>query len=370
MRVYIPHLNDLTYLPPTVSLVNYLAEAGVSVVVHSDYSYPGAFHKKVTLINISSTADYPTGVLTRKLTRLKVSTQVVQYLRKNRDAIDFILLASWYFPFVPALARRLNPKIKILHQVHELELRSVHKLRAIDYVIVPEDNRAWITKILGDLRRKPIVVPNIPNVVAEDINFTPDDVVTRLKADGKVVLLYHGYAHPTRRCLTELVESLVYVDPVVHLVIMPSALSKPAVLRSLLEGAAELQLQDRVHLIPTRPSPEHLEVVKQADIGIGLYRATSLNQVYAAPNRLYEFCLFDTPVILPNYPSFASLSREYPYAVTVVDEESVESIAAGIQVLLDPENYAAGVRNSAAFREREGQYAHAASKVLAVLKNP
>jgi hypothetical protein len=103
-------------------------------------------------------------------------------------------------------------------------------------------------------------------------------------------------------------------------------------------------------------APQHLATIQKADLGIGLYRPTSLNQVYAAPNRLYEFTRFGIPVILPDFPYFRYLSVKYPFAINPVNPESPDDIANSIRMVLQEPNLVKGHENAVKFTNTEGKY--------------
>jgi hypothetical protein len=86
----------------------------------------------------------------------------------------------------------------------------------------------------------------------------------------------------------------------------------------------------KVFIIKSQPPPHHLNYIKYADLGIGLYRPISLNQIYAAPNRLFEFTKFSVPIVLPDFPAFKSWSSLYKNGIITVNPESSKAISEAI----------------------------------------
>jgi hypothetical protein len=128
-------------------------------------------------------------------------------------------------------------------------------------------------------------------------------------------------------------------------------------------------IEDRVHLIGSLPAPHHLRIIQNVDLGIGLYRPISLNQIYAAPNRLHEFSNFGIPLILPAFPTFKSLAIKYPFAINTVDPEVPQSIANVLTELLNEANSKQGVKNAFKFKQENGDYTLFAKQVWEEILN-
>ena len=50
------------------------------------------------------------------------------------------------------------------------------------------------------------------------------------------------------------------------------------------------------------PAPYHLEITSYAHIGIVFYRNDSLNKVFCAPNKIYEYSGFGIPMLANDIP--------------------------------------------------------------------
>jgi glycosyltransferase involved in cell wall biosynthesis len=113
----------------------------------------------------------------------------------------------------------------------------------------------------------------------------------------KRVLLYQGHfgAGPAarRRNVEPIARALRELDGSYHLVLMG-----PRV-------AAVDYLQDRysnVSYVPYIPPPSHLEVTSHAHIGIATYGYDDLNNVFCAPNKIWEYMGFGVPVLCQDIP--------------------------------------------------------------------
>ena len=113
---------------------------------------------------------------------------------------------------------------------------------------------------------------------------------------------------------------------------------------------------DKVFFINSEIAPRHLSAIKYVDIGIGLYRATSLNQIYAAPNRLFEFTMYGKPQLLPDFPAFRSLAAKYGHSFTVVDPENIKEIYAALLKYNGKDIMRDAIEGSRNFYRNHGDY--------------
>lgn len=362
MKILVPSLRDLKTIPPTINALNCFAARGEDVTVFSYHSSPASFRQEVRLINLSASS-YPKAFLARLMAKAGFYLRFILHFLKTGRQVDLIWLGAWDVVGLTWLLRLSGSRARIVYQFHELEMEKLSLCRRADWCIVPDENRLWITYFLGRLRRKPFLLPNIPFV--EDMPEGEAPALMReLKSRGMKVLLYQGLVDFRKRCLEEILQALVGVDESVHLVVMPSSTSAQAELARVLSRAGELGIGQRVHVIPGVPAPAHLHAVQAADIGIGLYRAISLNQVYAAPNRLYEFTRFGIPAVLPAFPYFNGLAARYPLGITVAEPEDVGSIRRALNSLARDEGLSQGRENARRFFAEHGHFEEMAMAIL------
>ena len=351
---------------PVVSIVNYLASEGVRVSILSFHTTKESFDESVEIIDLSDRL-FKTDSINRKIDRAAAHRGAYAYLRKHHDRFDLIWITAWQYTLLPQILKLIGYKGKLAYQFRELELDKLKYLKHFDFVLMPEVNRMWIAYFLADLKTMPVFLPNIPFIpaLAEE---EPNPLLEKLKAGGKKILLYQGLIEYGKRCVSELLNGVRLGPEAFHLVVMPSASSKKAALQRMELEITELGLTGRVHILPTRVAPEHLQIVRQADVGIGLYRPTSLNQVYAAPNRLHEFAAFSIPLILPDFPSFNTLSKIYPFAINVVDPEKPANIADVLRHLEIDGNIAEGKANAVRFRKEQSDYNKIAGEAWSAIR--
>ena len=366
MNVLVPSLRNLNTIPPTINFINYLNSTGIKITVFSFNSSKESFSEGIELINYSS-KKYPKSFFSRVFSKIAFHFSFYRYLIKNWDAFNCILLGAWDIRGLNKLKTVFGLKTRIIYQFHELEFQKLKYCRMADFCLVPEVNRLWISYFLGNLKLKPLLLPNIP-FVQNPPNVGLPSEIKQLKKENKLILLYQGLIDFEKRCLKEILESLKNVEKQISLVIMPSPVSSDSEIKKLNDLCEKFRITDRVVLIESMPTPLHLTMVQNADIGIGLYRPTSLNQIYAAPNRLYEFTNFGIPVILPDFPVFEALSFKYPFGINPVNSEQPLDIANTINALANNKNRAIGQQNAFQFKKDNGNYGAYAQRAWNVIK--
>jgi glycosyltransferase involved in cell wall biosynthesis len=93
--------------------------------------------------------------------------------------------------------------------------------------------------------------------------------------------------------------------------------------------AAQLGVENRVHFLEPVPSVELVSFASGADFGIIPRQATSLNNQFSLPNRIFEIVMARLPVAVGNLPDLKGLVNDLQTGV-VFDEQSPESIADSI----------------------------------------
>lgn len=356
-NILFPSVRDLSFAPPIINAVNYLATFE-KVSVFSYFINKNQFDDAVDLNKIS-TKPYPKTKVPRIIAKLKCWTYFYLFLLKNAHQYNFIWIGVWDYPLIMPVLRLSGFKGKVIYQLNELEFDQLSYCRKADYVFVPDENRGWIAYFIGKLKTQPLVLPNIPFLPSEisfDKHSELDDIRNKYHDKNVKIILYQGHIDYEKRCIKELLTAFTILPENIILVIMPGNFANKLNVERIKNDINSLYLNGRVFLIDSLKAPQHLITIQKADIGIGLYRPISLNQIYAAPNRLYEFTKFNIPVILPDFPYFKYLSIKYPNAITTANPESVSDIASAILSVLKEPNYSAGRENAGKFTNAEGNY--------------
>ena len=92
-------------------------------------------------------------------------------------------------------------------------------------------------------------------------------------------------------------------------------------------------LQDKV-IFKGRIKPDELSIItQQAYIGITLFDDRALSNYYSLANRFFDYLHAGIPQLCVNYPVYAEINSQIPFAV-LVDDISSENIAAHLNNLL------------------------------------
>ena len=90
------------------------------------------------------------------------------------------------------------------------------------------------------------------------------------------------------------------------------------------------EIYPRTFLIPSIPSPQHLQVTSNAYIALLTYNRTSLNNIFCAPNKIYEYSCFGIPMIGNDIPGLICVVDSNNLG-KCADYNSVESIIESLE---------------------------------------
>ncbi len=219
------------------------------------------------------------------------------------------------------------PYLLHLRELHDQEpsyMRALEPMaRDARRVVVPEENRAYLYQGFFDLARKPAVLPNKPwshpRQRQLDIGFLPLDVQAQMRA--RKLLIYQGHIHKERD-LHPIARSLVKVQDYTLLVMGKD--------HGPLASYREI-LPDILH-IPFVEPPRHLNVTSWAHIGLIVYDKLSLNTIYCAPNKTWEYSGFAIPMLCSDNPGL-QYTVGAAGAAKLVDVQDQASVLRGLRAL-------------------------------------
>jgi len=278
------------------------------------------------------------------------SLEFYRYVARDLERHRVDVIHSHDLNTLPAgvsLSRRF--KTKLVYDSHELFNEMAGKnwlerrvgyaveralINRIDHLIVVN---AFVHKLFTKRYgpRPTTVVQNVPD--APDFSQTPPPDVLDLRrhfglgADD-VLLLYQGGLNPERG-LEECVQAVAMLPESLKLVLIGEGR-----LREHLEQLVkELNLSTRVFFLGQVPSERLLWYTRQADVGLVVYKNTSLNNYYSTPNKIFEYLLAGIPTVASDHPGKRIVVEE---GTGVCVEETPEAIRDGIlDVLARLEEY-------------------------------
>jgi len=214
---------------------------------------------------------------------------------------------------------RWGKRVLVVAHAHELypegsELDWWQKrcCRTADAVLCPEVNRLCILRLRSRSGAKFFLVPNdTPSQALPE----PCDRGYALEvfrqhggaAECDELLIYQGWFAPDR-CITEIILAFKCLRRArAGLILLGSGMDRAysARIRELIGG------DDRIVVVPRIDPPGHLRVTCGCVGGILLYAPTNLNNIYCAPNKVFEYARAGIPMIFPSYPGLVALNDTY-----------------------------------------------------------
>ncbi len=172
------------------------------------------------------------------------------------------------------------------------------------------------------------IIRNIPQLKSSSI-YSPD-LRSELKIpDNVTILLYQGGVGPTR-LLEPIIEAMQYVNNC-HFVIRGPGYEVYA--KSYQELARQLNIENKISVLPPIASSLVVDAAKGADIGIWTLPNLSPNFYYALPNKVFEYMAADLPLLVAHYPEPTKIVNTYQVGLTF-DPYDPQSIATAINKLV------------------------------------
>lgn len=229
------------------------------------------------------------------------------------------LLGHTYFLNVLELYDKLPWHLKLLKNY----ARRAHS------VIVPEYNRACIFRVWWGLNRTPYVLPNAPYRIdpmrQEDLSEKYQRLISDLNESvkGRKIILYQGLITP-RRSLNGIAAAARQLGREFSFVIMGPQFD------NYVEDLKAINPD--IIWIPTIPAPYHLVITRMAHVGIVVYNFNNLNNIFCAPNKIWEYSYVSKPMICNDIPGLR-YTVNIGNAGLCVETEEPEDVIAAIRVI-------------------------------------
>ncbi|RCU42599.1 glycosyltransferase [Chryseobacterium lacus] len=321
---------NITYIPPVYNSALALVNAGYTVKL-----YVGEVHNdtKVFLMNHGYDRLEIIDFQLHKENKLNKWRKFRIVAFQNLDYNTTV----WYATLDTAIALYGNhmKKNKFIISVLELYdsassytrffLKKILPLAA--KVVVPEFNRAAILKTWYHLAELPVVLPNKPYIIE-----LPDESehIIQLKekitqfAKGRKIVLYQGLITSYRN-----IENAVKAVEILkedHCVVLMGPDYNYA------DKLIEMGGTDQVLYIGNVNAPNHLHITKMADIGVVSYNYIDLNNIFCAPNKIWEFAAFSKPMLGNDIPGL-KYTIESNDAGICADTQKLESVKNALEVI-------------------------------------
>ena len=237
-------------------------------------------------------------------------------------------------------------KAKLIYDSHELftETSDLRKkrisqiwkiierllIKRVDCVIAANESRSTIMyKEYGALS-KPNVILNIPNKEIQlDQNSKKIDILENNTIKKMKIVLYQGKMDSARN-IEKLILSVKYWnDNLILLLIGSISLDYKQELDKIISSNS---ISEKVLFHEPVNSDILLNYTSKAHIGIVIYKNTSRNNYYCAPNKLFEYASVGKPIAGCNFPEVKKVITSYQIG-ELFDPENPESIAHSVNMI-------------------------------------
>lgn len=213
---------------------------------------------------------------------------------------------------------------KYILQISELHENSKPQLKAIGKVIkqakivfMPEYNRSALYQVWFKLRERPIVLPNKPYFVPgraelESLKNKYSDIIKVF--EGKKVILYQGYIDYDRD-ISAIISAVKKLGGEFQMVLVGKDMG---ILRKYKE------IDPNVIHVDFIPAPDYLLLTSMAYIGVLTYTPIIMNNIFCAPNKIFEYGAFGLPMIGNDIPGLKVLNDNHSgVSIDINIEENV-----------------------------------------------
>ena len=95
----------------------------------------------------------------------------------------------------------------------------------------------------------------------------------------------------------------------------------------------QYKLSEKVFLHPPIPPAELKQLTPLAYFGITIFEPEGVNQYYSLANRFFDYMAAGIPQVCVNYPAYAEICKQYPFALLINDIE-IDTLSKAMNNLL------------------------------------
>lgn len=339
MRIFYFCRNSLELYPPCISQILFLKELGNDVTVCF-----GSCSKNVKNILKDLEIKYhdfgisrePFGGKIEKITSIQKYKLVAnKFIKKNYRKNDILWFGTADSAFFVSSA--LEGKNYVLSILELYDNNNYYRKKIGEIindaicVISCEKTRALIMKSWWKLDKVPYVIPNKPYhhpLKPISKGTTPETSKMIYQMSDKFVILYQGIISNDRD-LKVLAEALNLINKDIYLALMGKEINSSA--------ETIKQIYDKTIILGYVPAPLHLEVTGFSKIGVAYYDDSSLNNLFCAPNKIFEYGGFNLPILCNDVPGLVDTVGKYRAGVCC-DFSRPESIKSALEEILTSYN--------------------------------
>lgn len=302
-----------------------------------------------------------------------IMKQVIAYGKKHK--FDYLYLHD-YYSCIPGL--RLYKNHKTIYDAHELiigtkEFPAQNREKFFGYfekklvdkvqlIICADKNRAELMRKFYKLKETPYVIPNYSELPISD-DYALPQALTSFFTDKRKTLVYAG-ALTGGRNIEKIILSAAHLNNEYKMLVIGDGVEKQK-----LEKIAS-ECTDLKYLFTGSIPYRHLgSILKRCDVGYLSYPMTNLNNIYCAPNKIYEYASVELPMICNDNPNLISIVGSNGIGVCV-SENGAEGCSRSIEdaLILLNKNYDTYKENIRTFR-KDNAWALISRKYLSMVKD-
>lgn len=207
-----------------------------------------------------------------------------------------------------AIESRIFPKLKNVYTVNNSIASIYRKLYGVDVKVVR--NIPALNPLLQFKSRSELGLPE----------------------NKKIILLQGAYIDPDRGGV-ELVLAMQNVENVLLLII-----GSGRDLERIKSLVVELNLSDKVLILPKMPSDQLRQYTANVDLGLSLDKPLHLNYTLSLPNKLFDYIHAGIPVLVSDLPELKAIVKDYKVGM-IVDEVTPDKLSIAITNALYNSDY-------------------------------
>lgn len=331
MKIILIHKANFPNRPPVINSTLILSNLGYDVTLITeglnDYWDEELKSRNIKVCVVENKyAKY--GTFGKVLAYRKFRKKVFRIAEQEKKKHGTVLLWVEGAYTIVSLGKKLNNyehilQIQELHEEQPMQLKAISKvINTAKVVFMPEYNRAAIYRVWFNLKKFPTILPNKPEVVAndKDLEIIKDRHKEKLQEIEKYKIIIYQGSIQKKRDLTSIIKAVKELGGDYRLLIMGRY-------NQTLEEYRKIDNQ-LIHIDFT-PAPEHLAYTSKAYIGVLSYDPYSLNNAFCAPNKTFEYSKFGIPLLCNELPGLKSVLETYKTGMAI-DIDDVESIKKAI----------------------------------------